>query len=57
MSINELTVDDSDHRCGFIIKSEWRFVTDHYFKSREEAEKFVKELQKSIEKVWTVDGY
>lgn len=54
---NELCVEDSNHRCGFTLSNEWKFVADHYFTSREEAEKFVKELQKSIEKVWPVNGY
>lgn len=54
---NELLVEDSDYRCGFVVKNEWKFVTDHYFTDRKEAEKFISELQKSIEKVWPVDGY
>jgi len=57
MLSNEIVVDESEHRCGFVLLNEWRFVADHYFMDRESAEKFVKELQKQMEKVWPIDGY
>lgn len=54
---SEIVVDDTDHRSGFTLMNNWRFVADHYFNSREEAEKFIAAIQKSIEKVWPIDGY
>lgn len=51
------------HKCGFDIyrkpyaDDRYDWESDYYFLSREDAEEFIKELQKSVERVWPCDGY
>lgn len=56
-NITEVMINDSAYRCGFVVYENWQYKGEHYFLSRSEAEKFIKELQTSLEEVWPIDGY